>query len=538
MATTSRSPGLGKWGDLGDLVYATDFGVRPGPVITVNLQAAMDAAAGKTLVLPHGTLDYTSQLRPKGSLIGQGPGTYLRNINAAGAGARLLFDEIDGFSVSELRAGTENADGSAVSGNEAAFYVDECEDFKFHNLLFTNQSGTCILLQDAQYGVVKGIEMKGCWKDGIHHTHGSSDIVTSDIVCRDGGDDVVAVVGYVSAGRFPRRIVIKGVTVNGTKSGRGIAVVGGSDVTISDFNINGAYMSGLNLATEVSFGTYGTENVRVSNGIIRGCGRSTPAAGAGIQVTGRSGFPTKNISLSGIDVYDSSYRGITVFGTTDGRVENLRVRDVVISDTTDQANRNGAGVGAGAFSGMEFTHTKDLQVVDCTVHRSGGHGIYVSNTNTGKITLRGNRGLDINVSGTAGNDFIQVQSSTTADLVVTEDNWLGNRPHTLDRFIENVNLGKTRAVGNASNTIAAVVSQLSNTSITVTASPFKFQNPNNYEVAVVITGGTVSVVEVSSDDTTYFAAGWLQGTHSLQPGSWIRVTYSGAPTMVWRKVTA
>lgn len=70
--------------------------------------------------------------------------------------------------------------------------------------------------------------------------------------------------------------------------------------------------------------------------------------------------------------------------------------------------------------------------------------------------------------------------------------------------------------------------------ITVGASPFTFQDP--FPGNVVISGGTVSAIEVSRDGTNFLNAGVIGGTFFLCAGDDIRVTYAVTPTMTWLPV--
>jgi hypothetical protein len=69
--------------------------------------------------------------------------------------------------------------------------------------------------------------------------------------------------------------------------------------------------------------------------------------------------------------------------------------------------------------------------------------------------------------------------------------------------------------------------------ITVTASPFTYQNTSGYNQSVIVTGGTVSLVEFSRDNTTFYSISILTNTMPLlSPNDYLRVTYTVAPTMV------
>jgi len=67
------------------------------------------------------------------------------------------------------------------------------------------------------------------------------------------------------------------------------------------------------------------------------------------------------------------------------------------------------------------------------------------------------------------------------------------------------------------------------TAITVTASSFTYQNAAVYQEDILITGGTVSLVEFTRDNATWYAR--TGDTVSLSPSDRVRVTYTVAPTM-------
>jgi hypothetical protein len=60
-------------------------------------------------------------------------------------------------------------------------------------------------------------------------------------------------------------------------------------------------------------------------------------------------------------------------------------------------------------------------------------------------------------------------------------------------------------------------------------------SPYSYVAAiggsVIVTGGTVSKVEVSRDGVTFIATGQTSGMFALSMGDTLRVTYSVVPTM-------
>jgi hypothetical protein len=67
--------------------------------------------------------------------------------------------------------------------------------------------------------------------------------------------------------------------------------------------------------------------------------------------------------------------------------------------------------------------------------------------------------------------------------------------------------------------------------ITLSGSPFAYQNTLGYPITVVVSGGTVTKIEVGRGGSTYYDTGETAGVFVLQHTDYLQVTYSGAPTM-------
>lgn len=72
---------------------------------------------------------------------------------------------------------------------------------------------------------------------------------------------------------------------------------------------------------------------------------------------------------------------------------------------------------------------------------------------------------------------------------------------------------------------------LASSAITPSGSPYSYQNLDGYPQNVVVQGGTVSKVEYSVDNSTFTDLGVTAGSFRVEPGDYLRVTYTGAPTM-------
>lgn len=79
--------------------------------------------------------------------------------------------------------------------------------------------------------------------------------------------------------------------------------------------------------------------------------------------------------------------------------------------------------------------------------------------------------------------------------------------------------------------VATSSSQTPPSTITVTASPFSYQNVTGFPADVIVSAGTVSLIEFSRNGTTWYGVGATAGMFGLSPGDRLRVTYTVAPTM-------
>lgn len=67
--------------------------------------------------------------------------------------------------------------------------------------------------------------------------------------------------------------------------------------------------------------------------------------------------------------------------------------------------------------------------------------------------------------------------------------------------------------------------------VTPTGSPFTYSAPNGG--SMIVSGGTVSLIEFSRDGSTFYDVGQTSGMFSLSAADLLRVTYAVAPDMVF-----
>lgn len=69
------------------------------------------------------------------------------------------------------------------------------------------------------------------------------------------------------------------------------------------------------------------------------------------------------------------------------------------------------------------------------------------------------------------------------------------------------------------------------TALTVTASPFIYQNQSIWTQQVLVSGGTVTTLAYSRDGSLYTLMGLLGGMFLISPGDYVRIVYVLPPTV-------
>jgi hypothetical protein len=157
--------------------------------------------------------------------------------------------------------------------------------------------------------------------DGIHMTYGSHNVLVQGNTVTGTGDDMVAVVSYQGDGALSSNVLITGNALSGNPWGRGVSVVGGADVTITQNTVQGVQKAaGVLVAQEDSYQTYGATNVLVTDNVISDIENSAhpsntlPAAQeAAIDLNTGSGSVTL-VSVTGNQVSRSNYAGFRALG--------------------------------------------------------------------------------------------------------------------------------------------------------------------------------------------------------------------------------
>jgi len=359
----------------------TDFCVRgqcarPDDDIddTDAIDLALSQSAGRFLVFPPGRYLIKRSLRVKqGGVTLWGPGA---TIHATNWDDQSIIVEADGTSIYGFRLTAATGQrGSRAEHTRIAIYGPASVNPVVKNTVIRNNqivddgsafpnsaTGAGIFVNAADGFLIAGNTVARSLADGIHVTGGARNGRVLANTVRETGDDMIAVVSYAypdpwtntaatitegyatNQARYQdRNLLIADNRLSGQYWGRGIAVVGGRDITIRNNTLsNLPYGAAVLLARETSSGTYGLDNVLVQGNTITDEQTLNPPYdfGGKFAANGRTGHGA--IEVHGSMFVDELAVPALAAGFTVG---NLAIVDNVITASATPGVRIGVGHG-------------------------------------------------------------------------------------------------------------------------------------------------------------------------------------------------
>lgn len=268
------------------------------------------SSRGQTGLLGPRTYNHSGLLKLDGGVLVGQSGSRLHATNPDRA---ALYVGGDGATIRDValstdstrRTSSNDAIGMTIIGANGAS-VSGCAVYGF--------AAGGIMVNGSTGVSLKGNHVWGTRADGIHITNRSSAIVVEGNRVERTGDDNIAVVSYVTNGDVCRDVTIRSNDCRDSDS-RGIAVVGGSDVTITSNRITRSRAMGLNLASEDAYQTYAAKRVRVERNHLESCVVSSgPFRGGTINIGGRLGQARAGESMVDLLCSDIVLRENTIVG--------------------------------------------------------------------------------------------------------------------------------------------------------------------------------------------------------------------------------
>lgn len=340
----------------GGMVSALDLGISPkndGITNRENLVKALDYSSGKVHFPPGDYVIDNSTARPERGLHRDSLWIfifYFEGELVMEEGARFVFTDEKrrglnfhggkGASLRGLATSFVEAPPARITPEECIVIVNTT-DTTVEGARIDGSAAAGLMLWNCVRPSVYDVEVKNTMADGVHFAN-CEDGRAERVHAENTGDDGLAFVnyGYIGdrSGGYANDITV----VDG--KGRGISVVGQSDVTIENFRVDGTTFNGLYCAQENSYTTRVSSNVKFTNGEVWNAGRVVDPAGKTGLHYGIHYANVSSVEFSDIKVFSPKDRGVsgiaapferkTASGSTVSEpggsvtLKNIEVRDV------------------------------------------------------------------------------------------------------------------------------------------------------------------------------------------------------------------
>ena len=304
---------------------------------SVALQAAFDAAGdGDVVMLPAGATFAHSRVLTirRGGMTLTGGGT----LRATREASSSLTVSAPGVTVSGITLTIASTTRRWDAYEQQRLRLDGATGAVVRDVVVDGSAAAGVYVGGGTSGfVLDRVTVKNTRADGIHITQGSHDGQVVAPVIRNVGDDGVAVVSYRQDGTPCARIAVTSPSVDGSTGGRGLSVVGGTDVDFTGIDVRNTYGAGVYLAAEGGWNTAGVARVRVTGGSIVNANSATSIDHGSVLVyNGTPDQVVSDVTLTGLSV--SAYRasvsrvlGLIVDSATSPGIRNATLSGIAIS---------------------------------------------------------------------------------------------------------------------------------------------------------------------------------------------------------------
>ena len=302
---------------------------------TAALQRTFDAwKPGTTIVLPAGKVFAHSgvlHLRVAGMHL-SGPGTLLATAEATSA----VWIEANNVLVDgglTFKMGTTTQRWSAWE--QMKVRIMGTTGVTLSNITVNGSAAAGIYVGGANDFTLDHVTVENTRADGIHMTGGSTNGRVISPIVENTGDDGIAVVSYGTDAKPCSNISVTNPTVLTTTWGRGMSVVGGTNIAYSNVDIENSDAAAIYIGSEgAPWNTYAAQHVTVTGGkIVNANTDATVDHGAVLVLSGETAVSPSDITISGLSILNTRVTasrdiGVINYGTAP---TGIRFQNIVIT---------------------------------------------------------------------------------------------------------------------------------------------------------------------------------------------------------------
>jgi hypothetical protein len=257
-------------------------------------------------------------------------------VTISGGGVLLATDEehsavqvnADDVTLSGITVQTARTTQRWTAPEQTGVWLDGHSGVVLTDVTVIGSASAGVFVQGTQNFTITGAHVRDTRADGIHMTAGAAHGLVQDVLTENTGDDGVAVVSYSDDREQAQDIRIDAPHVHGNTNGRGVTVVGGKDVTVTDVDIRDTAAAAIYVACERgSYDTRVPSNVTVTGGTVEHANQERDVDHGAVLIYNAQGSqPLSNVTVSDIAISDtrsSASRQVGLISDDDGPITGV-----------------------------------------------------------------------------------------------------------------------------------------------------------------------------------------------------------------------
>ncbi|MGH9959731.1 MAG: right-handed parallel beta-helix repeat-containing protein, partial [Pyrinomonadaceae bacterium] len=270
-------------------------------------------AQGRGVYVPAGTFHHTNFTLDSVTMAGDGDVSVLVATNKAHSSIVLIGNSP---AITSVKLTSPNAVVRDTTPWSTGVEVRAATNFTVGDVTVTRIGSAGIFTwQGSGPGKVVNNRVLDTLADAIHFTDKSHDIIAANNYVRGAGDDMVAIVSYLSDGAQVRNVLVQDNVVADQNWGRGVTVVGGKDVTIQRNKVARTnHGAGIMVAAENFWNTYGNDNILISDNTLTDISGPDTHQGAILMFVDPGQGANTRVRVENNTVTNARYDGIKVDG--------------------------------------------------------------------------------------------------------------------------------------------------------------------------------------------------------------------------------
>ena len=268
---------------------------------TQALQRALDGlAAGETLELPAGrTFAHGDVLRIRTAGVTLGGGGTLLATNEARSSVEV---DADSVVVRDVTLSTATTTRRWTSPQQTGLWLGAHSGITVFDVSVLGSASAGVFVQGATDFKLLSVTVQNSRADGIHITGGARNGTVDHATTRSTGDDGVAVVSYLGDPSQVDGITITAPSVHDSKA-RGVSVVGGADVHITDVDVQDTSAAGVYVAGERGgSATRVPSEVTVQGGTVQQANTDASIDHGAVLIYNGAGGDLRDVTISGLHI--------------------------------------------------------------------------------------------------------------------------------------------------------------------------------------------------------------------------------------------